>query len=126
LFIPRLLLLTPEVLIGLVDPILAGWGKDVYVDGILKSYGAMWNVGRNQEPLARADRKLFAVDRKLKRTRLNMRYLFVDVTMHWDNASLFEQNTSHHHVFAHHELALKQRAKRFSRYSVPNHVLQLR
>jgi len=118
------LFLSPEILIGLVDPVSAGRIEDVEVDSVFEGFGFVRHVRRDAERLAGVDHDFLAVDPEFERSFENVGELLVVVVVFRDDAAFFEQHASEHDALADYELALQEGLEVFERNGVPRDVLQ--
>jgi len=83
------LFLSPEILVGLINPVGAGWTEYVEVDGVDDGLGFVRHVGRDAEYFAGVDHDLFAVDPELERAVEDVGELLVVVAVFGDDAAFF-------------------------------------
>jgi hypothetical protein len=118
------LFLSPEILVGLVDPIGARRIEYIEIDGVFERLGLVRHVRGNAEHFAGMDDDFFAVDPELERTVQDVGELFVVVAVLGDDASFFQEHARQHDFLSDDELALQERLEVFERNGVPGDVLQ--
>src|SRR5580765_3115637 len=120
----RDLLLSPQVLIGLINPVGARRSKDVEIDSVFQGQRLMRHVRRNTEHFSRVNDNFFAVDIELERALDDVGQLLVVMAVKRDNTSLLEQHAGQHDLLSNHKLALQERIEILQRNHVPGDVLQ--
>jgi hypothetical protein len=110
----RLDMLLAEVAVVLVDPVLAGWSKDVEVNGVFEGGGGVRQVGRNDEDLAGVDDVRGAVvEIEAECAFGDEGDLLVGVGVAGDDASLAEHDAGKHGLVAGDELTSEERVELF-------------
>src|SRR5581483_5072486 len=92
--------LSPQVFIGLIDPIGTGRREDIDINGVFERDGGVRHIWRDAEKFARSNRNLPAVDHEVKRAGLYVGDLLVKVTMQGNDAIFLEQNAGDHHLIS--------------------------
>ena len=118
------LFLSPEILVGLVDPIRTGRIEDVEVNGIFERLSLVRHVGRNAERFAGVDHDHFSVDPELERSFQDVGQLLVGVAVLRHDAAFFQQHARQHDFLPYYELTLQQRRQILKQNAAPRNVLQ--
>jgi hypothetical protein len=98
-----------KVVVGLVEPVFAGRGEDVEVEGILKSPGFVRHIRRDRENFAGAHHNLFPIDGEFQRAFENISKLLVVVMVQRNVAVLFDEDAREHDLLAVNHLAVDVR-----------------
>jgi hypothetical protein len=85
----------------------------------------MRHVWRDAEYLAGTHHDLASSYGEFQSPFEDVRELLIDMAMHWDNASLFEQHSRQHNVVSNYELAIKQRVQLLKFNVIPTVVTGL-
>ncbi len=98
-----------EVGVGAGDPVLAGWGEDVVIDGVFEGFGGVGKVAGDDEELAGADGlfdggTFFSEDEE-EGSLFDVGDLFIGVLVAGDEGSLLEDDAGEHGLGAVDELA---------------------
>jgi hypothetical protein len=104
-----------EVVVGFVDPVLAGWGEDVEAVEVFNREGGVGDVGRNDEDLSGADGDGFAVEGELHGAGEAHGKLLVVVMVKWDDAAFEQLNAGDHGLSAEDEAAGEERVELLER-----------
>ncbi len=104
-----------EVGVVFVDPVLAGWGEDVEVDGVLEGDGGVGDAAGDDEDFAGVD----GVDVSVAEVELDGALedegdLLVVVGVGRDDAAFGEDDAGEHGLSAGDELALQERVELFA------------
>jgi hypothetical protein len=103
-----------EVAVVLIEPVLAGWGEDVEVDGVFEGLGGVGEVAGDDEDLAGSDDVRGAVAHdEAERSLEDEGELLVGVGVGWDDAALGEDDAGEHRLSAGNELAAEERVELF-------------
>ena len=121
----RRLATVPQVVVGFVQPILAGGIEHIQVNRVFKGPSLVRHVGRDAEHFSGFDDELFAIDGKLERTFQNIRNLFIVMVMERNMRAFFHDYTGEHQVLAGQHFASDERVERFALDSIPGNVLCL-
>jgi hypothetical protein len=111
------------------DPVLAGWGEDVEVDGVFEGFGGVREIGGYDEDLSGADvfgdlwGAVFAED-ETERAFEDVSDLLVGVGVARDDAAFFEDDAGEHSLGAGDELAGEKRVELLGWDVVPGDVLK--
>lgn len=117
-------MLAAKIIIGLVDPVGTGRVEDVEVHGVDQSLGFVRHVRRDGQNFTGVDHDLPAVDPELQGAIEDIGNLFVVMAMLGHDATLLQQDASHHDVLADHEMTLQQGIEILDRHRAPWDVLQ--
>jgi hypothetical protein len=105
-------ILLAEVAVVFVDPVLAGRGEDVEVDGVFEGDGGVGKVGGEDDDFAGVDGVGGAVvEVEADRALEDEGELFVGVRVARDDASLGEDDAAEHGLVAGDELAGEERVE---------------
>src|ERR1700733_4297953 len=105
-------ILLAEVAVVLVDPVLAGWGEDVEVDGVFEGDGGVGKVGGEGDEFAGVDGVGGAiVEVEAKRALEDEGELLVGVRVPGDGAAFGEHDAAEHGLVAGDELASEERVE---------------
>ena len=121
----RRLATVPQVVVGFVQPILAGGIEHIQVNRVFKGPSLVRHVGRDAKHFSGFDDDLPAIDGKLERAFHNVRHLFIVMVMERDMRALFHDYAGKHQVLAGEHLALDERVERFALDSIPGNVFCL-
>jgi hypothetical protein len=111
--------LLAEVGVVAGDPILAGWGEDVEVDGVFEGLGGVGKVGGDDEDFAGADDffygRGFVAEEEAEGAFGDVGDLLVGVLMAGNEAAFLEDDAGEHGLLARDELAGEERVELFGR-----------
>ena len=62
----RRTLLTSQVVVGVIQPVLADWAEDVELERVFERFGLMWNARGNVQDFSLAERDLLTADEKFQ------------------------------------------------------------
>jgi hypothetical protein len=109
-----------EVAVVFVDPVLAGWGEDVEVDGVDEGGGGVGQVAGDDEDLTGVDGVGGAVvEVEAEGAFGDEGDLFVGVGVARDDAAFGEDDAGEHGFFAGYEFAREERIELLVFYVVP-------
>src|SRR5713101_1998984 len=90
----------PKVIVGLVQPVFAGWIENIKIDGVLKGPGFMGHVRWDAQHLTRAHYDLLAVDGKLQRALEDVGDLLIVMMMQRHVRALLQKYPRKHDFVA--------------------------
>jgi hypothetical protein len=108
------------------DPVVAGWGEDIEVDGVFESFGGMGEMGGDDEDFAGANDGFllvaFFAEEEAHGAGFDEGDLLVVVGMAGDEAAFFELDAGEHGGGAGDELAIEERVHGLGRDVGPSGV----
>ena len=113
-----------KIAIGFVDPVLAGRGEEVEVDGVFEGFGGVGKISGDDEDFAGADDFFLEIGLVIAEQEAEGAFedegdLFVGVRMAWDYSAFFEADAGEHGLFAVDELAGEKWVERLGSEGVP-------
>ena len=103
-----------EVVVGFVDPVLAGWCEDVEGDGVFKGDGGVGDVaGDDEDSAGVGDADIAFAEVEAKGARDDVADLLVGVRVAGDDAAFGEEEAGEHCLGSVDELALEERVEMF-------------
>ena len=113
-----------EIVVGLVEPVLAGRGEDVEIECIFKSPGFVGHVRRDAQNFAGANDDLLAVDGKFQGTFEDVSKLLIDVMMQRDVAVFFDEDAGEHDLLTVNHFAVDVGIEMFALDLAPGNVFR--
>src|SRR5256885_7987345 len=112
-----------QIVVGLVQPVLARRIEDVQVHGVFERPGLVGHVRGDAQHFAGTHHQLLAVDGKFQRAFENVGDLFVVVVMQRHVRTFFEQHARQHDFIADQHFAADEGIQLFALHVFPRHVL---
>jgi len=114
-----------EIVIGFVQPVLAGRIKNVKINGVFQRPGFVRHVRRDAEHFARPDDDFLAVNGELQGSFEDVGDLLVVMMVERDVSAFFHQHPSKHDFLSMEHFPINQRIEVLAFDLIPGNVFQL-